>query len=273
MLNVTVKWDTTRLDRGLTMAAAFSKRTLPQVVNTAAYWVAVNAKNAMPFVTQERIDTDLGVIKTVVTVGKSGKALKKASTRTSFGRMVSVKYKGRTKQVPYAALIISARAKPGSHYNELTKGKWALDKNPFAGESPRAGRSAMKAAIMKMVKARHSATKFLLAGWVPAVRALLPFTAQKFMKGTVSLGADAKAYHGTNIGGAVVALPGTTCGAVIENAVGGFGVNAEKYNEALQKHGLPGFEAALSKEGESAMAYALKHMDADLVKECQPMFS
>lgn len=248
--------DMTGLIAGTQAAMRFSKRTPAQVINTSIYWVAVNAKNAMPFVTPERVDTELSVISNPV-IGKKGKALKNKKVFTP----------KQSKDAPLVALIVAARANPNSRYNRLTNSRYALRQNPFKGVSLAAGRAAMRLLIDKMVKARHRSGHFLMVGWIPAVRALLPFSVQKFMKGNAR-GFMQGHSGGGELGAAEPAKEGSEIvTASITNAVGMEGKNAASFNRALWSYGAPILQDAVDGEGVRQMEYAIKHAEKELEED------
>lgn len=259
-VNIGIQVDTSGLVAGINAAKKYSRRSITQIVNTSAYWIAVNAKNSMPYITPERVDKDLGVIvSTTVSVGKTGKVGRKTIRKaTASGSITSA---------PLAALIINARANPQSYYNQRTARRWALGKSPFAGKSRKAGAAAMRAAVNKLVNVRHSAGKFLLAGWIPAIRALKSKALHKFSKGGPSPNEHADSYYGADLGAATPATESDVATAIIENLVGMEGKNAASYNAALLKYGGPGLQAAVDREGQQHMNYALKKMEAELAKE------
>lgn len=263
--NVTI--DRTRLDEGLNMALSVTKRSVPEICNTSAYWIAVNAKQGLPYVTPEKINTELGVVKQAV-FGKRGKPLKNKK------RYISTRMGDSQQSVPMAALIVAARANPSSVYNRLTNSRYLLSKNPFKGVSRAAGRAAMAALIDKMVKTRRRSTKFLLAGWIPAIRKLMPFTKQKYIKGSARPLDGASQYFGGDLGDATVAIKGGYwTRAVIENAVGMEGQNAASFNRALMTYGAPALQIAVDREGEQQAAYALKQYEKELKETVQPKWS
>ena len=259
-MNVSVKIDTSGLARGIFAASKYSTRTMPQLVNTAAYWVAINAKNSMPFVQPGVIDAQLAVIESPE-IGKRGKPLKR---RKVFSAGISPLQD--RKDVAMAVLIVSARANPASRYNLLTNQLYALGKNPFKGVSRAAGAAAMRALVDKMIKSRHRSPKFLLTGWIPAIRIMARFAVQKFMRGGASPSDGARQYYGADLGTAQVAGEGWACAAAIENDVGMEGKNAANFNSALMKYGAGPLQAAVDQEGERQLAYAMRKYEEELAK-------
>lgn len=261
-MNVQIQVDTSGLAAGIAAAKKYSKRTMPELVNTSAYWIAVNAKNEMPFVTQEKINTDLGTIVSLK-VGKRGKFL---SPKYSRNLMKSGRRMGDiTQNVPLSVLIIQARANYNSNYNRLTHHRWALRASPFAGKTRAAGRAAMKAAENRLINSRHSSTKFLLAGWIPVIKEMARHAIKKYTRGAPPALEGKDSYYGADLGGATPATEAAeVAAAVIENNIGGQGVNAKNYNDALMTHGLPALQSAIDREGTQQMNYALKKMEQEL---------
>lgn len=236
------------LERGMAAGLLFTKRTPVQVVNTAAYWVALNTRDAIPYVTPERIDTELSVIENPV-IGKRGKPLKRK-------KIYNPKVAGN--EAPLAALIVAARANPNSYYNRVTNSRYLLSKNPFKGVTRSAGRAAMAHLIDKMVKARHKSGRFLKSSFVPIVRALFPFTAQKYLPGGGSVSGGSSSYYGTSTGVASPAREGNRIIATISSLLGMEGRNAPSHNRALWTFAAPVLQNAVDNEGKKQMEYALK---------------
>lgn len=235
------------LEKGMAAGLLFTKRTPVQVVNTAAYWVALNTRDAIPFVTPEKIDTELSVIQNPV-IGKRGKPLKRKKVYTPKA----------TGEAPLAALIVAARANPSSYYNRVTNARYLLTKNPFKGVSRAAGRAAMALLIDKMVKARHKSGRFLKSSFVPIVRALFPFAAQKYVPGGGSVTGDRGSYYGTGTGVASPAREGNRIVATISSLLGMEGRNAPSHNRALWTFAAPVLQDMVDREGRKQMEYALK---------------
>lgn len=256
-VNATV--DSSGLQAGLAYASKYTKRSLPEMVNTSAYWVAVNSKNNLPFVPVERIDAEMAKI-TVPVIGKRGKPLKR---KTQYrGGMSPIQT---SKEAPLAVLIIQARANPSSNYNRLTNNRWLLTKSPFKGVSRTEGRAAMRQAEDKQIKSRRRSGKFLIVGWIPAIREMAKWTASKFLKSQPSPGEGRDAFYGGNFGQATPAgYDRFNCNATIENDIGGQGQNAASYNQALMRYGIPATQAAVDREGIEQAKYALKKYDAEL---------
>jgi len=250
------------LANGIAAAAQYSKRTVPQIVNTSAYWVAVNAKNGMPFVAPERVDSELAVIATPV-IGKRGKPLKRK--RTFRG---GISEGQRRKDVPLAALIVAARANPKSNYNQITNQRYRLPGgNPFKGVSRAEGAARMRELEDRMIKSRHRSGKFLLAGWIPAIRTLAGLAVTKFLRGAGKPSEGAKSFYGGELGSAQPARENELeASATIANEVGAEGMNAGNFNRALMLYGIGPLQMAIDQEGERQMAYALKKYEAELAE-------
>lgn len=260
-MQVNAKIDMSGLNKAVALGMEYTKRTPAQVCNTTGLEVAIGAKNNMPFVTVERIDTELAVIATPK-IGKRGKPLKKGKVYSG-GLGTS-----RTPDVPLAVLIVQARANKNSRYNQLTNSRYALTGSPFKGVSPAAGRAAMAALVHVMVANRHRSGHFLMAGWIDSIKELLPYTANRYRRGGSRPLDGAKSAYDSNLGDAKPAKEGeTNASCVIENLIGYEGKNAASFDRALQLHGGPGLQASVDTQGVIAMNYYLKKSsDAELVK-------
>lgn len=252
--------DSTGLNTAIAFASRWTKRTPSEVVNTVGGEVAIGAKNGMPFVTVPTIDTELAVTVTPK-IGKRGKPLKRGKQYSGGSGTAS------NPDVALAVLIIQARARPGSNYNALTNNRYALTASPFKGLSRAAGRAAMAAMVSQMIARRHSSGAFLKAGWIECVKDLLPYSVNRFRRGS-SNGPPlegARSYYGANLGGATPAQSGSVNAVcVIENDIGYEGANAASFDKALQLHGLPVLQNSLDKEGRNTMDYALNASNKEL---------
>jgi hypothetical protein len=261
-MDVTCKMDYSGVNRGVAAALMFSKRTPAQLCNTVGLEVAINTKFNMPFVTIERIDTELNVL-TVPVIGKRGKPLKK---KKNYAGQVGTQRS--PEPVPLAVLIVQARANGLSRYNGMTGGRY-FGPSPFKGVSPAQGRDLMRAAVSRMIKTRHSSTKFLMAGWVDCVRDLLPLSVNRYRRGGGHPPMEgAKNHYGADLGGATPAREGEyNVFCIIENRIGYEGKNAASFDHALQLRGGPVLQAALDNEGRRQMDYFLmKSAQEQLVK-------
>jgi len=267
-MDIKVTLDMRGLNAGITAAAQYSKRTLPQIVNTSAYWIARNTMNSMPFVQIAQIDKEMGTVVSAK-IGVRGKPLKNKKTYSS-SRMVSVTSGGKTKLVPIAVLLVASMAsKNPNKVRNILK----LTENPYKGVPRVMGRAFMKMLVDKLIKKKHSSIKFLLAGWVQAIRILAPLAVQKFTRSGGGSMVNAKNYYGTDLGTAMPAQEGFTCTAEIVNYVGMAGSADKEYNDALLRYGTGPLQNAINREGKIQMDYALKHAGGELMGVVQKHWS
>jgi|GEM_PF-3191717 len=268
--NPTVKIDMTGLNRGIEIAQQYSRRSPAEACNTAGYWVAVNTKNAMPAVNVGTVDSQLSLV-VVPKIGKRGRPLKRGKAYSGSAGTANQLDGGAIgpRDVPLAALIVAARAKPGSRYNTLTNARYALSRNPFAGVTRAAGRAAMRALVDKMAKGRRSSVSFLKATWVQPVKTLKRYVSSRYSPpGSGDPSDGNKQYLGGNLGHADPAKAGgpvATC--VIASDVGTEGKNRASMDRAQQTIGAPILQAAIDREGRAAMQYYLDKSAAELEKD------
>ncbi len=245
-----VKIDTTQLSEAIRISSQYTKRTLPQVINTAAYWVAFNTKEAMPYVKVERIDADFGVIYSPGLTPKGKISKNKKNKVINFTEQPD-------RRATRAELIIFASMHPGSRYNQRTNSRWYRPIDTLKGKTKSERQTIVLAMARRMTKRRHSSIKFLRAGFIPAVRKLFPHAQHKFSKITASPISESE---NGSLGGATVAIEGLTVEASIFNSIGMEGPNAKNYNNALHLYGAPALQTAIDNEGQSQMNYALSKM-------------
>lgn len=270
MFTVDVSVDMSGFQEAFEKANQFTKRTPAEACNVAGYYIAAAAQRATPFVPLDRIDAELGI----EVLGVPGKRVKELKGKK---RYAATKPGASYNQVPLAVLIIQASTTsprnnqigPGvSKYNVLTEFRYARGSSPFAGLSRAAGRAAMAEAVDRMTKARHSATHFIAAGWVPA-RKILAFARRYGAASGVDTALDALTQTAMtangSLGFAIAAVDGDTVAfCFIENDVGmGGGPNESNYNKALWEYGLEPLQMAVDVEGIKQMNYYLKKTGAD----------
>jgi hypothetical protein len=254
--------DVSVLQRAIPQVVAFGRRTLHEQCVTSAAFICIRAQENTIAVTVGRIDADLEVqVRGFTAKGRASRA-KRPDHKISFP-VAGVR-------VPMAVLIIMARMNPGSNYNKLTGGRWALPANMLpTGPGTALERQAMiQALITQMASARHSSTHFIQHGWGPAIRTLLSDPAYYAGRSKMKINAQAK-INPTNLldnsalGNAVIELTGDQCVVSAENAIGGEGneVLAEKHRNALIRVGLPPLEQAIAKEADTIYAKVQDYLD------------
>lgn len=251
--------DITGLSLGVGMAEEYSKRTLPQICNTSAFWITVNTKNDMPFVAPGKMDSELAaLVQPVNLIGKRGRPIKKKRLMAS-----GISATQRNKDVALAILIVMARHRVGSNYNELTHYRYQLPAFP-QGMSRAEFQNQVAEEVHKMIARRHSSGKFLLAGFIQGIETLRPFTVQKFMRGVRTAGDRGALHSGVTLGSAAPAKPGLDVMALVVNGVGLEGDNKESFNDALNRIGAPILQRNVNAEGIRQMEFAAKEMEKEL---------
>jgi hypothetical protein len=271
MLAVFAKVDVSGLNAAIAwrQREAKSSRTMRQVVCTSASEVAIKAQIQTPYVKQSTIDTELAVRYTpgytsISADGFSGKMTYAKRNRLARGGISSIQRTRRTgsNAVPLAALIIQASTRYGSRYNELTNYRYFRAKSPFAGVSRQQGRMAMVAEVNRMIRARHSSTNFLQAGWSFAIQALAGETAKRSKK-SVNY---ASRHTDKAMGRVVITDQGDSASCLIESNPGAQSVNARSWNEALWRYGAPALQRAVDDEAAKMVEYVQKKIEAQTAK-------
>lgn len=254
--------DSSSLNRAVELALNVTMQEPRNLVINAGRGVVLRTKALTPFVALETIDTELGVISTpVLSTRGARKGLPLKSGRKNI-------------DVPDQSLamrIVLARLHPGSRYNQLTRGRWALDKATFSPGAGVAGFWAQVALVAKrMVSARHSSTHFLQAGWQAAYRKLtqLRYGGTPLVQDEV-IDVEASVSNGVfdDLGATTLIGGGSNVSLVIENMVGMKGVNAESYNEALHKHGTEALQAGIAGQAAEMQARYLPRWNERLAKQ------
>lgn len=278
MIAISAEVDTTKLDAALQVAMRWSKHP-ETVLDRTAYAIVVRAIEETPVVSQATIDAELG---TGSYSPKKRKNLlprvagKRLPRRVYFGtkniavtRMFSAKA-GQTNTMPLAAAIIQASvlnpvqtaARGGySNYNMRTGMRYARAQSPFKGKTRQAGRAAMRAAVHRMIAARHSSTGFLRLGWIEVKKALRMQNYQDMAGSGVDEMSKGEVRRTVSPGLYVLE---------IVNTIGTKGSNPTalaRYNRALLQYGGPALQRAVDAEGETKLAYYAEREAEKMARE------
>lgn len=255
---VSAKLDASNFQTALAAARVYSRRTPALAANVAGFYVARQArveadKRSVPL---SRIDTELTVdVQPIRSTRGRNKGQPLRSGRKQITAMTGgSSYKA---DVPFAWLLIGARAKPDSAYNRRTGQRFALTQHPFKGQRRSQFASIMAGMVRRMVSPRHSASGFIQSGWLACIAKAERFIPAKYRRGGNSgnRGREVSADHG----GFTAAAEGASALCTIENDVGMSGVNSvldSSRNEALWRVGTPALQAAIDQQAAQSFAYA-----------------
>jgi hypothetical protein len=271
-MNIFAHVDTSGLTQAINVRSKLmsSKRTMRQIVCTAAHEIAIGAAQRMPYVETSTIDSELNVWYSLgkTAKGKASKAKRNMIANTGKVRLGAGGMGGVINRVPLAALIINAQvmgvrsgksSQPGmSRYNQLTHMRYARPYSPFAGVSRRQGREAMRAAVNRMIRARHSSTHFLQSGWNYAINALAGETANRGRRRMV--GFKTKRASSQTMGEVTIRSDAHSAWVYVANEAGAQSLNATSFNEALWRHGQPGLQASIAEEEGKMWEYVKREL-------------
>lgn len=254
--------DASRLNTAIAEHIRVSSRLPEIVVASAAYHVVRRTIELTPYVPVSRIDEELGVI-VAVKIGRNGQPLSSRYSKNVLklgGRMGS----GLVKNVPLTVLIIMARTRHDSGYNKRTNWRWELPSGYFKGLGRAEFSSVMRAMENRMINARHSSIKFLIAGWVAVKSDLLP----QIYGGAPETEGMAEAST-RDFGRALFVKTGDACYVTIENMIGTIagrmGDNSANYNRALFEHGLGPLQQAVDEEAAKQIEVTFKKYEAEKI--------
>lgn len=221
---VTFRINTREFDEALERYMEVTRRSLADVLNKKALYIARGALRLTPMTEAGAIRSSLGQIirrKNSITI----KPVKAGAVYSNLDR--------RQSEAPLAALIINARRGrnniPGLYGPE------------------------MEAAIRQLIGARNRSRAFLKSGWIPAIRDLSPLVKDSFgMQGANGQPVQVGKPHGK----AIPAHPGLVVKAIIENTA------SEKHetHEALHKYGGPALQQAFNDEAASMQSEVNKRL-------------
>lgn len=255
--------DTSRLAAALKwrVEAIKSSRTMKQIVCSSALAVASRAMKRTPAVPISTIDRELNVF-VGFGIGKRGQLLTSRRKRVLHsGRQNTGSSAWLHTKAPLAALIINAQVNYQSVFNQRTNHRYYRIASPFKGKSRMAGRAAMTMAVTRFIRARHSSTHFLQAGWIQPIKNLIPHASR-----TITSVGDLPSKPGSSqLGRSAIFDQGARVSVTIENSVGTEGVNP-RYNEALWRYGLPALQWAVNDETERTVRFIMDWIDKDNAK-------
>ena len=248
-----MRMDTSVLEAAIKMRLLALDREEHEILNTSAYYIAIGAKERTPFATQEKIDLDLKVAVNL-TITKRGRISKRQSRKSpnySSHRMGDI-----VTSKPLAVLIMLARA---NHSPNQRKRYW-MDKSQFKTGTRAGNQRAMSNAINRMIKSRHSSTKFLRSGWEPAITELSPHAIKR--RGSAPWVEERRDYGFAVRGYAIPAIrEGDLCRVEIANTTGMSDSEPDSTaNEALWIHSGPGLQEAIDEEAAGMVNWMAKHL-------------
>lgn len=265
--------DTTGLNAALSAASVFAKRTPSVAVNTAMFFVMRGTVREVPKVSVQTINSELGVQVNPV-FNKNGRVSKNKRRKyetATFNSGISVK-----PPIPFVALLISARAKRNSRYNQLTGGRYALAQHPLKGINPRNTslvKSIMDAFARRMSSGRRSSIAFMASGILPVIRGLEANIEPRYRRGAPQLDAQARIAYGKSSedkGAVTVAREGSNyVFCLAELLIGMKGKNAKAHNEAMFVVIGPVLRRQVNIEAEKTFKKVAEWEALELQKQCR----
>lgn len=237
------KWDQAVFDRTLREYMQVSSRTMAQIINAKAYYIAANALWNTPKASAEKIRLALGETKgMMLTKLKSGKfSRNKKNLRSFFGAG-----EGRTK-APLLALVVQKQH------------RLAGKPSPWAGKSREAGAAAMLEAMRIAFNARMRSIAFLRAGWLPSIRTLRRVCAFSDLTQARNINSGDARQYGRPKGYAVPGRDGFNPVALIVNEA----TTMRDKRGALIRFGAPALQQAFDNETLSMKEYIQRKLGPD----------
>ena len=256
-MNITTKIDTSGLNTALALAQDYTRRTPAIACNTAMFFVARYVARNTPKVIPYQINSELSV-EIVPSISGGGYSRRKRMLGSGTSGLGN---RSRKTGVPLGVLIMMARMKPGSKYNQTTGGRYAINARPAKGTF----RTWMKTSISRMIKARRSSTAFIASSAVSVIKALEPFVAMQYRRGAVPMDSQAygayKKHRRSDKGEATAAVDGVITYAEMLLNIGASGANSASHNAAMHRMMGPVVQAGVNAEADKNFQYvAMKRM-------------
>lgn len=256
--------DTSGLTALVNSARRFSGRAPAVAVATACYRVGMATMKNSPVTPAEQIYSELSVDVTIAVGPRGGRRKSMALTDTNSYDVL--------KPIPFAALIVMARMRPGSNFNRLTGGRFAIPNNTTLTDKQLtapgvkawlAAKSSTINSAKRMTSSRQSSRAFLKSLWVAGLRQIVAtgLVSQSAFRGGLSRDTSPRGKGPDDGGWAVVHTSGANATAELANAAGldgGNAVMAARHNEALWKYVAPILEQAVATEAMQTLEYIAK---------------
>lgn len=228
-VQVTVRVNTQKFDAAMDQYRRLTSKTVAEIVNTKAYYIALNALNSTQHANIADIRAELGQIVTVKYKDKKGKERKKKTFAAALSR------KHGDQQVPLAEILVNAERKKQGQ--PLIFGK------------------ELTSEMRKLYARRIRSVNFVRAGWIPAIKGLTPLAKKD---GSTQRDTSVKA-AGEPKGGVIPGRQSDIWTSVckIYNDVVGSDNKPSNYVNNIKNIGL---QKAINKEAASMMAYVDKKL-------------
>lgn len=237
------RWDQSVFDRTLADYMKISTRTLAEIVNNKAYYVARKALWFTRKADAGSIRSSLGEIRRRGQVVKSARGSLISYRFTIKTTHLQLHDSNRYADVPLAALLVQSKAAKAGR------------RSPWFGRNRAAGAAAMTAAIRNLIVARLRSVAYLKSGWLPSIKLFGSAVADKS-----GLPPIEGKQTGRPKGRGEKAKPGFIVRASIENFART--IKDPRY-EALTRHGAPALQRAFDDEAQSMREYIERKMKGD----------
>lgn len=228
MANSTVKFDTRELERALKQYASVSKKSLSEIVNQKAFFMARGACRKSYRAQKGKIETELG---------KDADLVKQISRGKNAGKFKRIGFSIKNNSLANAILRARIHAKG----------------------APQPPASELLGRIRKFIAARAAAAAFIASGWIPAIRFFESRVKSK--TGAPPRDPAVKARTGRPMGGAVEAQPGWNPKAVLWNSA--VAQKSHNQSESLNKVAGDALAVAMADEVRSMKEYVAKKLQGD----------
>jgi len=222
-------WNQEGFDAALNRFLPLTKRTIPEVINRKAYFIARKALWFTAKVERSRIKGELGRMVFTRTTSASG--------RTTRHRSLELTPSSSSPDISLAKMILIAR------YRKRGSG-WP------------SGASGWDAAIRSLIASRERSTAYLKSGWLPAIRFLANFVPNK--SGGPANDSDTRQY-GDAKGSAEAATEGNLSIAKIINSA--ITRHETSQGQALDKYGSRALDLAFFDETQDILQEIAKRLN------------
>jgi len=222
----TASWDQSKFDAALDEYLKVTDRTVTEVLNTKAYYIARKALWFTKRADSGSIAKELGNLVSVTSISTRGRL----TTRKTLNLVGADQH-----DAPLAALIVNKR---------LGKGHGLYG-------------AAMEKAIRNLLASRMRSIAFLKSGWLPAIRVLSLYAKDK-SNDSIPAGNEGARIYGREKGAAYPAVEGTSSivATIINSAIA-----AHDKKDALQLFGSKALQTAFDDEAADMESYMARKLE------------
>lgn len=255
---VSANVDVSSIQKAVALGIRSTTQKMEKLLLNTAFYTAVKAQQYTPFTSLSTIDQEMEVTVTpIVSAGNNGKTNITSNKKTPFGLTMAQK-------------IVLARMNPNSAYNIATSGRWKI---PYQNLRGIGGFYKLEEMAERMIRARHSSTHFLQAGWKSVIQKIKD-TGARFSGSSVDA-LDESTMNTLSVErlgdmtrkGIGTSEQSITIANLIGTEASDYPNLAQEHNDALLSHGTPALQRAVDEQAQDMRDHYLPKVNDELTAE------